>query len=182
MVFETLSTPKHVSFSMNKKILGFVFVTLLLFGFSVSTTAQKRSKSVYKVATAGVGFDGLRIGKSTRADVIRKFGRNFNTKKHGRYSAQMIYRGGVSFYYCQGDKQQQIFDVELRAPARVKTAKGIVLSRSTVSETRKKYGKPRKGLQFRGVEFYYATYRGRKVISVIDIVEKKGMRDCDLYK
>ena len=168
---------------MNKKITFFLSVLLLMFGLTTYAEAQKPAKRNFvKIATAGVGYDGLRIGKSTRADVIRKYGRNFVTKKHGRYSAQMIYRGGVSFYYCQKDKLQQIFDIELRSPALVKTRKGIVLGTSTVSEAKRKYGKPITGLQFRGIEFYYATYRGRKVISVIDIVEKKGMRDCDLYK
>ena len=179
MVCETLSTPKHASFSMNKKIFGFLSVILLMFGFSVLASAQKKSGSDYKIATAGVGFDGIRIGISTRADVIRKYGRNFNTKTHGRYSAQMVYPGGISFYYCQRDRQQEIFDIELRSPARVKTAKGIVLNRSRVSELRKKYGEPREGLRFQGIEFYYIRTRGKRVITVIDIVEKNGMRECE---
>ncbi|NNE99945.1 MAG: hypothetical protein HKN25_13070 [Pyrinomonadaceae bacterium] len=160
---------------MKKTILSLTI--LLIAGFSLTAEAQKR-KVVYKIAKAGVGIDGIRVGISTRADVIRKYGRDFTTKKHGRYSAQMRYKNGMSFYYCQKDRKQEIFDIELRSPARVKTAKGLVLSKSTVSEARKKYGKPRTGLQFRGIEFYYNTYRGRKVITVIDIVEKNGMREC----
>jgi hypothetical protein len=148
---------------------------LLLAGFTLTAEAQKSS---YKIARAGVGFDGLKIGKSTRSDVIRKYGKNFKTVKHGTYSTQMKYRNGMSFYYCQKDKRQQIFDIELRSPAKVKTAKGIVLNKSLVSDARKKYGKPKKGLRFIGIEFYYATVRGKKIITVIDIVEKKGMRQC----
>ncbi len=163
---------------MKKQLLFFLVILLLIGSLFLPASAQKK----YKIAKAGVGVDGLRVGRSTRADVIRKYGRNFVTKKHGRYSAQMIYSSGMSFYYCQRDRQQEIFDIELRAPARVKTSKGIVLSKSTVREARKKYGKPRRGLQFRGIEFYYAKYRGRNVISVIDIVENRGMRDCDKYK
>lgn len=160
---------------MKKIILSLVI--LLLAGFSLVAEAQKR-KVVYKIAKAGVGIDGIRVGRSTRADVIGKYGRNFTTKKHGRYSAQMRYRNGMSFYYCQKDKKQEIFDIELRSPARVKTAKGLVLSKSRLSEVYKKYGKPKTGLQFRGIEFYYNTFRGKKVITVIDIVEKSGMRQC----
>lgn len=69
----------------------------------------------------------------------------------------MIYPGGMSFYYCQKDRQREIFDIELRAPAIVKTAYGIVLSKSTIAEVKKIYGKARQGLRFRGIEFYYAT-------------------------
>ncbi len=163
---------------MNKKFIVFVSITVLLFGFSVLVAAQKSPNSAYKVAKAGVGFDGLRIGKSTRSDVIRKYGRNFRTNRHGRYSVQMIYPGGMSFYYCRKDRQQEVFDIELRAPARVKTANGIVLSKSTIAEVKKIYGKAKQGLRFRGIEFYYATYKGKKVVTVIDIVENRGMRQC----
>ena len=151
-----------------------VLIILLLAGLPMNLPAQ----TGYKIARAGVGIDGIRVGKSTRSDVIRKYGRRFKTLKHGRYSFQMKYKNGMSFYFCQRDKRQQIFDIELRAPAKVKTAKGIILSKSTVAQVRKKYGKPKTGLRFRGIEFYYANYRGKNVISVIDIVEKGGMRQC----
>lgn len=148
---------------------------LLLAGFSLTAEAQKSS---YKIAKAGIGFDGLKIGKSTRADVIKKYGRGFKTLKHGRYSVQMKYRNGMSFYYCYKDRQQEIFDIELRSPMKVKTAKGIVLNKSRVSTLRSKYGKPRKGLRFKGIEFYYRTVKGKRIVTVIDIVEKGGMRQC----
>lgn len=156
--------------------INLTFIILLLAGLSLNITAQKKS---YVTAKAGVGVDGLKVGKSTRADVIEKYGRNFTTKKYGAYSAQMIYRNGMSFYYCQSDKTQEIFVIEMRSPAKAKTAKGIVLGKSPVSDLRKKYGKPKKGLRFKGIEFYYNTYRGKKVVSVIDIVENSGMRECE---
>lgn len=150
---------------------------MLLVGLSW-ITAVEAQKSSYKIATAGVGFDGIRIGKSTRADVIKKFGKNYKTVKHGSYSTQLKYTNGMSFYYCQKDKKQQIFDIELRSPAKVKTAKGIILGKSTVSEAKKKYGKPKNGLRFKGIEFYYTTIKGKEIITVIDIVETGGMRQC----
>ncbi len=155
--------------------INLALIILLLAGLSLNVTAQKSS---YKVAKAGVGVDGLRVGKSTRADVIKKYGKNFSMVKFGKYSAQMKYRNGMSFYYCQNDKTQEIFVIEMRSPAKVKTAKGIVLNKSTVSQLQKAYGKPRKGLRFKGIEFYYTTIRGKKVITVIDIVENSGMREC----
>lgn len=153
-----------------------IFIILLSTGLTLTVSAQKSS---YKTLTAGVGVDGLRVGKSTRADVIGKYGRKFTTKKYGSYSAQMIYRSGMSFYYCQKDRQQEIFVIEMRSPAQAKTAKGIVLGKSPVSDLRKKYGKPKKGLRFKGIEFYYETFHGKKVVSVIDIVEKSGLRECE---
>lgn len=150
-------------------------IILLLAGFSLTVVAQKSS---FKTAKAGIGIDGLRIGKSTRADVIRKYGRNFKTIKNGSYSTQMKYKNGMSFYYCQKDRKQQIFVMEMRSPAKIKTAKGIVLSKSTVNDIKKKYGKPKSGLRYKGIEFYYTTYRGKKVVTVIDIVENSGMRQC----
>ncbi len=155
--------------------INLTFIILLLAGLSLNVAAQKSS---YKTATAGVGVDGLRVGKSTRADVIGKYGRNFTTKKYGMYSAQMIYRNGMSFYYCQKDEQQEIFVIEMRSPARVKTFKGIVLGKTLVGDLRKKYGKPKNGLRFKGIEFYYTTFRGKRVVSVIDIVENSGLREC----
>ncbi len=139
---------------------------------------EVQAQKDYETAKAGIGVDGLRVGKSTRADVIGKYGRGFKTKKYGEYSAQMIYDNGMSFYYCQKDRRQEIFVIEMRSPAKVKTVKGIVLSKSTVSDVRKKYGKPKKGLRFKGIEFYYVKYKGKDVVSVIDIVENRGMREC----
>ncbi len=149
-------------------------IILLLAGLSLTTEVE--AQKGYKTAKAGVGVDGIRVGKSTRSDVIRKYGRDFTTEKHGSYSFQMKYKNGMSFYFCQNDEQQEIFVIELRAPAKVKTNKGIILSKSTVGQVKRKYGEPlNDGLQFKGIEFYHNK---RKVITVIDIVENSGMRKC----
>ncbi len=151
-----------------------LFLIILLFaGFAISTEAQ-----TVKTATAGVGVAGIKVGKSTRSDVIRKFGKTFETEKHGKYSYQLKYDSGISFYFCQADNRQTIFDIEMRAPYKVKTSKGITLSKSTVADVKKSYGKSKTGLRYRGIEFYYANFRGENVVSVIDIVEKSGMRQC----
>ncbi len=170
-----LSTRKPENFNRKMRRFSFVFTILLIAGFSISSVQAQKG---YKTVRAGVGIDGLRVGKSTRADVIGKYGRNFKTEKYGKYSSQMVYANGLSFYYCQKDRRQEIFVIEMRSPARVKTAKGIILSKRTVGEVRKKYGKPKKGLRFRGIEFYYVNYKGKDVVSVIDIIENNGMREC----
>lgn len=143
-----------------------------------SRTVKPVEKPKVKVVKEGVGFDGIQVGVSTAADVIKKFGKNYRLVKHKKYSAQMVYPGGISFYYCQSDKKKEIFDIELRAPFRAKTSKGIVLSESTVEDVKKKYGRSNDGLEYRGVGFFYAKYRGRNVVTVIDIVENSGIRQC----
>ncbi len=160
----------------------FLFSVVLLFGSLSFSPAQQSKSYALTIVKEGVGFDGLRVGRTTKSDVIRKFGKGFRFIRNGKYSYQMKYKNGLSFFYCQSDKVQQIFDIEIRAPFKAKTSKGITLSRSTVSDVRRIYGKAKKGLRYRGIEFYYAEYRGKNVISVIDVVESKGLRQCKQNK
>ena len=148
--------------------------------FSIAEAQNTKQTNKIKVVKEGVGFDGITVGKSTQADVIKKFGKNYKLKTHKKYSYQMIYPNGVSFYICQTDKRKQIFDIELRSPFEAKTGKGIILGKSTLEDVYKIYGKNRDGgLQYRGVNFYYANYKGKKVVTVIDIVENSGIRQCE---
>ena len=155
-------------------LLTFGLMSVLL-ALPDSGAAQKRMKT----AVEGVGVEGLRVGKSTRSDVIRRLGRGFRLLKNGRYSYQMKYRNGLSFYYCQRDNIQRIFVIEMRSPYRAKTKKGIVLGKSTLEDIYRIYGKSSDGLRYRGVEFYYARFRGKRVVSVVDIVENGGLRQCN---
>lgn len=146
-------------------------------GFSVAANAQ------VKTLKEGVGFDGVVVGQTTMDQIKKKFGKKPTVKKHKKYSTQLIYPGGISFYFCQADKKQQVFDIELRAPFQGKTSKGIVLSKSTLKDVQKVYGKQKDGgLQYKGVSFYYADNDGKKVITVIDIVERNGIRQCSEAK
>jgi hypothetical protein len=152
-------------------------MTIAILAAIVSSAASAHAQ--LKTLREGVGFDGVVVGRTTMADIKKKFGKNPTVKKHKTYSTQLIYPGGISFYFCQSDKKQQVFDIELRAPFRGKTARGITLSQSTVQDVERIYGKNRDGgLQYPGVSFFYANNRGRKVITVIDIVEKRGIRQC----
>ena len=147
--------------------------------FSVSHAQSTKQADKVKVVREGVGFDGLVVGRSTQADVIKKFGKEYKLKTHKKYSYQMIYPNGVSFYVCQEDKRKQIFDIEIRAPFAAKTAKGITLGKSTLEDIHKIYGKNRDGgLQYRGVSFFYKKSRGKNIVTVIDIVENTGIRQC----
>lgn len=160
---------------MRKTIFTMATIALAAL-FATSATAQTAK---VKTAKEGSGVDGIIVGKSTFSDVKKKFGRNYKLVKHKKYSYQLIYPGGISFYACQSDKKQQVFDIEMRAPYQVKTAKGITLSKSTLADVQRIYGKNADGgLQYRGVSFFYANVKGKKVITVIDIVENNGIRQC----
>ena len=147
--------------------------------FSIAEAQSTKQTNKVKVVQEGVGFDGIRVGKSTNADVIKKFGKDYKLKTHKKYSFQMIYPNGVSFYFCQSDKRRQIFDIEIRAPFEAKTSKGVILGKSTLDDIYKIYGRNRDGgLQYRGVSFFYVNNKGKKTVTVIDIVESSGIRQC----
>jgi hypothetical protein len=149
--------------------------------FSVSEAQSAKQANKVKVVKEGVGFDGITVGKSTMADVTKKFGKVYKLKTHKKYSYQMVYPNGVSFYVCQSDNRRQVFDIEIRAPFEAKTSKGITLGKSTLEDIYKIYGKKSKdeGLQYRGVSFFYQKSRGKNIVTVIDIVENSGIRQCD---
>lgn len=155
---------------------------------STKQTDKQTSKQAgkVKVVREGVGFDGIKVGKSTEADVIKKFGKDFKRKTYKKYSYQLIYPNGVSFYICQQDKRKQIFDIEIRAPFEAKTTRGITIGKSTLEDIFKIYGKKKVredgelDLQYTGVSFFYKKSRGKNIVTVIDIVENSGIRQCDV--
>lgn len=168
-----------------KKTISIFLLCCVFIGLAEAQNKRKTTKpttkkaETYKTVREGVGVDGIRVGSSTAADVIKKFGKNYVKKTWGKYSFSLAYpKLGMAFYYCQTDKTQEIFDIELRAPYKAKTSKGIILSKSTVDEVYKLYGKSKDGLEYRGVSFFYATYKGKKTVTVIDIVESGGIRQC----
>jgi hypothetical protein len=142
-------------------------------------TEKAKQAEKAKIVKEGVGFDGLKIGKSTMADVAKKFGKDYKWVTNKKYSYQMTYaKLGLAFYMCQSDKGKEIFDIEIRAPFQAKTSKGVVLGKSTLEDIYKIYGKSKDGLEYRGVNFFYANYKGKKTVTVIDIVENSGIRQC----
>jgi hypothetical protein len=145
---------------------------------SKQTEKAKQTEKVV-VVKEGVGFNGLSIGKSTMSDVAKKFGKDYKWVVNKKYSYQMTYaKLGLAFYMCQTDKRKEIFDIEIRAPFQAKTSKGVILGKSTLEEIYKIYGKSNDGLEYRGVSFFYANFKGKKTVTVIDIVENSGIRQC----
>jgi len=175
---------------MKKLFYKIISVILICFVFVSFTDAQrkkptpaktpKKNTETYKTAREGGGIDGITVGRSTMADAVRKFGKNYVKKTYGKYSYSINYpKIGLAFYYCQTDKKQEIFDIEIRAPYKAKTGKGIILSKSTLEDIYKIYGKNADGsLQYKGVNFFYAKVRGKNIVTVIDIVENGGIRQC----
>ena len=139
--------------------------------------AQKTEK--FNIVKEGIGIENIKIGKSTMPDVVKKYGKKYRWEVNKAYSYQMTYdRLGLSFYMCQTDKRKQIFLIEIKQPYKAKTSRGITLGVSTKEETERKYGKPRKGFQYRGINFYYNNYGKKKIISEIDVLEPAGIRQC----
>src|SRR5687768_8545260 len=121
-----------------------VLIGCLAVSAANAQSTKQTDKVKAKVVREGVGFDGIVVGKSTMADVTKKLGKGYKLKTHKKYSYQMIYPNGVSFYACQSDKRQQIFDIELRAPFEAKTSRGITIGKSTLEDIYKIYGKKKK--------------------------------------
>ncbi|MCS6874076.1 MAG: hypothetical protein N2Z23_00725 [Pyrinomonadaceae bacterium] len=137
-----------------------------------------KKETEYKIAKEGVGIEGIVVGKSTMQDVIKKFGKDYKWIVHKKYSYQMAYPNGLSFYICQSDKRKEIFDIEIKPPYKARTSRGVILGVSTVEDVQRIYGKSKDGLEYRGVNFYYTNQKGKRVITTIDIVENSGLRQC----
>ncbi len=169
---------------MKKIFFQIISVSLVCCIFVSLTEAQRKKPTVkkaetYKIAREGVGIEGIVVGRSTVADVIKKLGKNYVKKTYEKWSFSINYsKLGLAFYYCQTDKSKEIFDIEIRAPYKAKTSKGVILGKSTLEDIYKIYGKSKDGLEYKGVSFFYANYKGKKTVTVIDIVENSGIRQC----
>jgi len=155
--------------------ITFVFVVILAMCFGV----YGQSRQPLRAIKEGVGVGGIRVGKSTSADVIKKYGKSFRREINKKYSYQLTYdRAGLSFYFCQNDIRDEVFLIEIKAPFMGRTSRGVVLGRSTKEETEKIYGKSPDGFKYKGVHFYYNKYGRRNLITEIDVVENSGIRQC----
>jgi hypothetical protein len=162
---------------MNRKLLSMAPAMLVICFLSISAGAQK-----VNIVKEGGGVEGITVGKSTKKDIEKKFGKNYKWVANKKYSYQMTYSNGLSFYFCQAEKQPQVFDIEIRSPYRARTSRGITLRESTLADVKKIYGTAKKGLRYRGVEFYYQRLNGKDLITVIDVVENTGLRQCEESK
>jgi hypothetical protein len=138
--------------------LAIAFFGLVLFAcasVSVSSLAQSREGDVVE----GDHFEGVVIGKSTMNEVRAAYGEDYELVKHRDYSFEMLYKNlGLSFYSCQRDPQNEIFTVEIKAPFRATTSKGVVLGESTLADVFRIYGKASEtsaGFEYEGVSFFF---------------------------
>ena len=145
-----------------------------------SVNAQEKFTTVKE----GKGWNGISVGVSTMADVVKKFGKDYKWIVNGKYSYQMSYtKQSLAFYMCQADKKKQIFLIEVKAPFKAKTSKGIAIGKSTLADIHRIYGKNKGGgLEYRGVSFYYNEVKGKNIVSEIDITENAGLRQCRVEK
>lgn len=144
-----------------------------------TVNAQNKPQETYNTIKEGKGMDGISVGSSTMADVVKKIGKDYKWTVNKKYSYQMTYpKSNLAFYICQSDKKKQVFLIEIKSPYKAKTSKGIILGKSTVADVEKKYGKLKSGLEYRGVSFYYNTIGGKKVVTEIDVTENSGIRQC----
>ncbi len=166
-----------------KKATFLIAAILLATAFVNGQSKPTPPKQQLRLIREGVGVDGIAVGKSTSGDVVKKYGKVYRWEVNKKYSYQMTYdKAGVSFYFCQNDKREQIFLIELKSPFMGKTSRGVTLGKSTKEETEKVYGKPRDGFEYPGINFYYNRYGKRNIITEIDITEKSGIRQCDAKK
>jgi hypothetical protein len=119
-------------------VLIFGAIFLIFVSVGVVSFAQKDREGF---VIEGQSLDGIMIGKSTADDVIAAYGKDYKLIAHNGYSYEMIYKKlGLSFYYCQADTDKEIFVVEMEAPAKITTRKGITLGKSTMGEVWDLYG------------------------------------------
>lgn len=141
----------------NKISASFFAATAVLFGLLFAPSAGSQQPAGF--AVAGERFDSVMIGTSTADHVIAAYGENYKLIDHRGYSYEMIYKDlGLGFYYCQNDPNREIFVVEIEAPSKTVTDKGIVLGKSTLADVLKIYGEPTvlsgPQLEYDGISFF----------------------------
>lgn len=120
------------------------FAALAALVFCMTTVQANPSSSGDPfLVREGIGITDVTVGKSTAAEVIAAFGKDFELIEHGEYSKEMRYaERGLTFWYCAQDRKQLIFEIGLRAPATATTAKGVILNDTPIREVIRLYGKP----------------------------------------
>ncbi len=128
---------------------------LIFTSIGVVSFAQNREGFIIE----GESFDNILIGKSTMDEVIAVYGNDYKLLKHKEYSYEMIYKNlGLSFYSCQADPKKEIFTIDIQAPFKTTTRKGIILGESTFADVWRLYGKWDKtsaGFEYEGVYFLF---------------------------
>lgn len=156
---------------MLKKLTTLACLLVLILACGLTGAPARPSMQHSGVALEGIGIDTIRIGTSSKKDVIASYGEDFELIAHNKYSYEMSYKSGISFYYCYKDPAENIFLVELQPSSKVSTSKGIVVGESTMADVFNIYGEvdlsqtAYDGIlvaQYRGVHFFIDTKRKRE--------------------
>lgn len=133
----------------------------LQLNIACTDTFAKSKPEQWTFITEGVGIGDILVGKSTKSDVMARYGNRYKLIKHAEYSREMQYADlGLSFYYCFKDREKKIFLVAVHHGT---TSKGIVIGQSTLKDVYDLYGEERgKGqcdsescvYEYKGVQFY----------------------------
>jgi hypothetical protein len=171
---------------MNEMLKRFIF-SLVLCGLACVQLNVARTGSFAKskpeqwtFITEGVGIVDVLIGKSTKSDVLARYGNRYKLIKHNEYSREMEYADlGLSFYYCFKDTEKKIFLIEVHQGA---TSKGIVIGQSTLKDVYDLYGEEKeKGqcdskscvYEYKGVQFYIEGDSSDSEQKSVDLMQKK---------
>lgn len=137
-----------------------MFATLLpltLTLLSFSNVFQTEPRAVY--VSAGLGVEGITVGYSTKSSVIAKFGKEYALVEHNKYSYEIRYGTGMSFWYRYDDPEEIIFSIGLGPETHAFTGRGIVVGRSTLQDVFNAYGKSG-FFTTSAEESWFADYRG----------------------
>jgi len=146
---------KNISYICGMRV--FLILVLSIF-FSITAVAQQNSG--FTMLIPGIGFDDVKVGQTTREEIIKKYGEGFkidtfysvdSPTQYGRtiivkgvhskriYSIRLSYDIlGLSFYFRPHD--DFIFEIDAQYPCQAKTKEGIILNKSSFSDVNKIYG------------------------------------------
>jgi len=106
----------------------------------LSSCKQNETKSI--VVKEGVGFDSIKLNKTTISDIIRIYGHNYKQIYHNGNIEDYYENLGISFYYWKYDKKQKIEFICFDKNFYGKTSKGFEIRSMTLNDVVAKYGNP----------------------------------------
>jgi hypothetical protein len=139
-MFSVKAVCKRSKKLMLKKLPPLAFVLISILAYSLLGAHARPVPQHSGLAFEGIGIDTIKLGTSSRKDVIAFYGEDFKLIAHNEYSYEMIYKSGISFYYCYRDTAEKIFLVEILPSSKVSTSKGIIVGESTLADVFNLYG------------------------------------------
>lgn len=138
------------------RMKGYRFIVFIILIACFSSCALFNKDRI----TAKRGVSGIEIFKSTRDDVIEKYGDPVDSVIWGTFSVELVYDGKISFTYLEKDRIKIIKYITLYAPFRGKTARGLRLNkRLRVNKVIETYGPAKWDYSEDSTQLFFA-YRG----------------------